>query len=334
MDLSFIIPAFNASETIESCLNSIYSLLGDASFETIVIDDCSSDDTVLVLNKYASTHPNLSIITQKENKRQGAARNKGISRAQGDYIAFVDADDFIKKDGILNALHAVRESDADICYFDFIYEQPKGHWTLSPLPNELRNRVLTSQEYLNKYYTTSYNGPCRTLYRTSFIKSIDIRFVEGVRWEDCDWTVKVYSLAKTIQFVDGVGYCYAYNENSTSYQNSVTAMAERVFAGLRLLEFSKDVQQKLPGLAQTIYVEGRYAYVLNTIRLRNLTKYAATDIFKLRNVIGRDNRNRLLAFRWPIWESLFLKNGLAASLILFFACPIAHVVRAIIKYIR
>ena len=90
MLISFIIPAFNASQTIVRCLDSIYSLvIPETEYEVIVIDDCSNDDTVTVIESYALSHENLTLLRQSENHRQGAARNRGLEIAKGQYIFYL-----------------------------------------------------------------------------------------------------------------------------------------------------------------------------------------------------------------------------------------------------
>lgn len=104
MLISFIIPAYNASQTINRCLDSIYSLLiPRTDFEVIVIDDCSHDDTATLVENYALSHENLILLHQNENHRQGAARNRGLKVAKGRFIAFVDSDDTIEV-GVVKAL--------------------------------------------------------------------------------------------------------------------------------------------------------------------------------------------------------------------------------------
>ena len=91
---SFIIPAYNASSTIVRCLDSIYTLgLAEQDFEVVCIDDCSTDNTIEVIEHYAKKHSNITLLRQARNHRQGAARNRGVSIAKGEYIVFVDSYD-------------------------------------------------------------------------------------------------------------------------------------------------------------------------------------------------------------------------------------------------
>ena len=333
--LSVITPVFNGFSCIRRCLDAIYSLpLCEDGFEVIIVDDCSTDNTLEILNDYASKHSNMVVLHQEVNLRQGAARNRGIDIAKGEYIAFCDADDTIVADGVMNALKAVSETKADICYFDFEYETSDGAWQLFEMPKETRNIILSASEYLNNYYTCYYNAPWRNLYRTDFLRKTGVRFVEGVRWEDCDWTVKVYAQAKDIQFVDGVGYRYAFNEKSVSKQRSVKAMSERVYAGLRLIKLGDEVREQMPSLSKTLSDEGKNYYVDDTIRLRNLTKYSSKQCAELVENIGKDHLDALAHYSWPAWDSFFINRRHLSGFFLLFACPLAGVGRKIVNTLR
>lgn len=333
--LSVIIPAYNAIGTISKCLDSILSLpMEEGKLEVIVVDDCSTDGTPSILAQYEEEHQNVIVVRQEFNQRQGAARNRGIDLCNGEYVLFVDADDVIVPGGICKALKKVQESEADVCYFDFEFQTIDGNWHLLDLPEAVRNSIMDSRQYLEEYYTTYYNGPCRSLYKSSFLKRIGIRFVEGVQWEDCDWTVKVLSKAKKIQFVDGVGYRYGFNSNSTTRQRSIKALSNRVLAGKRLMEFGVDIQGSFPRLSEMVLWEGRNQYVIEALRLRNLTKYTCKGLSKLHNLIGKECRESLLRFRWPIWERFFLRSKWGSLLFLSIACPTASIGRFLFRIIR
>jgi len=305
--------------------------------ELIVIDDCSTDDTIQLINDFRSKiedDSNLILVKQEKNQRQGAARNRGIEIARGEYIAFADADDEVVADGVMNALTAVAKSHADICYFDFEYEQPQGVWNRFEMPKDLRLAILSSKKYLNDYYTCWYNAPWRNIYRTDFLRSTGIRFIEGVRWEDCDWTVKVYSRAKDIQFVNGVGYRYGFNPQATSKEQTSRTMAERIYAGGRLVEYAASIKSTLPGLATTLDWEGRNHYVIQELRLRNVTKYSAWYIRKMYGHLGKDQQRKIGHHNWPMWVDMMLNHRLVALMVLFVACPISAIGRKITQIKR
>lgn len=333
--ISIIVPVYNASSYILRTLENIFMLpLEESEFEVIVIDDCSTDSTLEILTELRSSHPNLFVLHQDYNQRQGAARNRGIDVAKGEYIAFCDADDEVVAEGVINALWAVEKSHADICYFDFEYEKPNGEWQLFEMPQETRNIILAASDYLNNYYTCYYNAPWRNLYRTEFLRKTGIRFVEGVRWEDCDWTVKVYAKAKEIQFVDGVGYRYIWNEAATSKQVDAQAMVEQLKAGIRLNIFACEIRPSLPELSKVLAEEAKCRYIVQNIRLRNLTKYSVSDMRYVYNNVSASEWEEIGMLRLPMWETIVVKHHILTLLILFVACPVAVIGRKVMDIKR
>lgn len=334
--LSYIVPAYNAGSYIQKSLDGIFALpLSKEELEVIVIDDCSTDDTLEILKVVKQKHPNLVVLHQETNQRQGAARNRGIEIARGEYLAFCDADDGIVVDGVMNALRTVEKSHADICYFDFEFEKRNGEWQFFEMPQETRNKELSAYNYLNNYYTCYYNAPWRNLYRTDFLRKTGAQFVEGVRWEDCDWTVKVYAQAKTIQFVDGVGYKYYQNGTNTCSQSQTPrAMAEQLFAGLRLLCLADELGLKYPHLAVTLEDEARSRYVVGILRLRNLSKYSVIEVSELYNLLGEAKRKALSGFKFNKWVDFTLSHRFLTLFVLSFVGPMARVGRFMVSILR
>ena len=333
--LSYIIPVYNAGSYIQKTLDEIFALpLTLGELEVIVVDDCSTDNTWNVLKKMQKAHPNLVILHQETNQRQGAARNQGIDIAKGEYIAFCDADDEVVSEGVMNALLAVEKSHADICYFDFEYEKPNGEWQLFKMPPKTRNKILSASDFLNNYYSCYYNAPWRTLYRTEFLRQTKIRFVEGVRWEDCDWTVKVYAKAKDIQFVDGVGYRYAWNASATSKQTDAQSIVEQLKAGVRLLTFAKALETSLPELSKVLLDEAKYRYVIQNIRLRNLTKYRISNICNIYNKMSVADWKAIDTLCLPMWEKIVARYHALTLMIICLVCPVAAIGRKFMEIKR
>lgn len=110
MDLSFIIPAYNVEAYIGPCLDSIYDGNPDlSSFEVIVVNDGSTDGTAAVIDRYARQYGNLTAVSQ-ENQGLSMARTNGLARAEGDYVWFVDSDDYLPVHGLGDTLTLIRES--------------------------------------------------------------------------------------------------------------------------------------------------------------------------------------------------------------------------------
>lgn len=112
--LSVVVPVYNCAPVIKRCLESIDS----PNTEILVVDDGSTDSTSQVVLDYMARHPNVSLI-QKENGGVSSARNVGIENAQGKYIMFVDADDYLASNGIEKVMRLMDETNADVIKFAY-----------------------------------------------------------------------------------------------------------------------------------------------------------------------------------------------------------------------
>lgn len=333
MNISFIIPAYNASKEIVRCLDSIYNLpLEYTEFEVIVIDDCSKDNTVTIIEQYATSYSNLILLCQSENHRQGAARNKGLEIARGKYIMFVDADDEVVPEGIVSALNAVLKNNIEICYFDFLYENPIGKWYRYTRLECLKNKSIASHDYLNNFYVFDHNAPWRAIINTQFLRKIGIKFIENVQFEDCDWTLKVYYAAKKIHFVDGIGYKYHWGENATSRKTSAESMYQRIFSGIRLLIIAEEFC--LPYFQRSCIEYVQYSS-FSILRLRNLTKYPFSYVKELLDKVYQLPHKYIHTYARSNWQKQILaRHYWLAICILFFACPIAKIGRKLMQLKR
>ncbi|SFN56208.1 glycosyltransferase family 2 protein [Salegentibacter flavus] len=116
--VSVIMPAYNSERFIEASIQSVreqtYSY-----WELLVIDDASEDQTSAIIKELASADNRIKLLQNKENKGAGVSRNKGISRAKGEYIAFLDADDFWKPHKLQTQLEFMRENEVSVCFSSY-----------------------------------------------------------------------------------------------------------------------------------------------------------------------------------------------------------------------
>ncbi|MEE1090066.1 MAG: glycosyltransferase family 2 protein [Paludibacteraceae bacterium] len=113
--LSIVIPVYNAGWIIEKCLDSIWSQgLLEEEYEVVCVNDNSTDNTLEVLDEIAHEHKNLRVVSNTENLRAGGARNRGVREAQGEYILFIDADDYYHAGGLKKAFDYQKEHRLDI----------------------------------------------------------------------------------------------------------------------------------------------------------------------------------------------------------------------------
>ena len=123
--VSVIIPCFNATKYLPKCFMSlVQQTIGIDQIELIFVDDASTDEdaTWNMLQEFERAYPeSIKILKLEENMRQGGARNVALQYATGEYIAFVDADDFVSENFLLETYEKAKESDADIIQFEYFY---------------------------------------------------------------------------------------------------------------------------------------------------------------------------------------------------------------------
>jgi len=172
MKVSVIIPCYNAECYLEKCIES---LLNDklSDKELIFINDGSKDNTLNKLKKFQKKYNNIIIINQ-ENSGQGVARNKGLKKAKGEYIFFLDVDDYIEKNALYNSYSFAKKHKSDYVYFDY-YE----HYHEKDV---IIKNYITDDEKKNAVLANF--APWGKLIKKSLIDNINFKFLEHKIYED------------------------------------------------------------------------------------------------------------------------------------------------------
>ena len=187
--ISVIIPVYNVEKYLSKCLNSIINqTLKD--IEIICVDDCSTDKSLNVLENFSRNDNRFKTIKLSKNSKQGAARNKGLDIAQGKYITFVDADDFLETDFLEKTYNIAEETNCDIVITNirnFLIENSKNNIKQLQTTNN-DYKTLSLETGLHKYYFNSAmplrRGPVAKLYKKEIIDKYKIRFPEKLIQED------------------------------------------------------------------------------------------------------------------------------------------------------
>lgn len=313
---SFIIPAYNASKTIVRCLDSIYTLsINEADFEVIVIDDCSKDNTIQIVEKYAITHTNVTLLRQSENHRQGAARNRGISIAKGKYIVFIDSDDETNF-GVLNALQLAEKYQLDMVAMHYVNVDERGNITeKEPI---ILEGLFTGVELQTKqpYWCT---GPVPYIYSADLLKRTKYPFAEDVLFEDSDFVnVHLYH-AKRMMYSELCAYKVHYNATSTTHTFTYKHIADYLLLGTRMLKLYHSLPDKTTDYALGIREGGSYNIWTSCKRLAKLSSVADIHAFyeRVDSFIDRSDYTQYTepAYCWTWWTRLCLKYKYLCALI-------------------
>ena len=159
--ISIIVPVYNVSQYITKCLDSIYGQTYK-NIELILVDDCGSDDSMTIVQDYLASHVSIDahIISHKKNRGLSAGRNSGMEKASGEYVYFLDSDDYITSDCIEALVKPLNNKKYDVVVGDYQYSNGEK----SDL--KLHNEELSGQQILDSYanglwYVMAWNKLCR-----------------------------------------------------------------------------------------------------------------------------------------------------------------------------
>lgn len=221
IDVSVIIPTYNVEKYIYKALTSVKNQNFDGKIEIIVIDDCSTDNTPQMLASFKQENPelNIKIIYQEKNMRQGTARNKGLTLAEGKYIFFLDGDDFLDPDAISKMFEKAEEYSCDFVICDWVYYyEGKG---LVYVNNDefLCETLLIGKEVESLYKAETY-FTVNKLYKKEFLINNNIKYGEGYIYEDFEFYIQVTQKADVVGVINNPLYRVRVNEHSTTKTNT------------------------------------------------------------------------------------------------------------------
>lgn len=220
IQLSVIIPAYNAEKTIRRCLDSILGSIQQAAVEIVCVDDGSRDDTWQVLQQYAAQYSCMRIF-HKENGGVGSARNLGLAKATGTYITWVDADDYVTDDWYTSIYEKLQQYQPDCLFFDYFYTQGSIH-----VP---RHIALPEKVTLKDYvYEQSLENELKNFLSNQVIKAEIIKtahFNETYHMlEDYDVLTQITPAWHTLIHIPRCLYHYVQQENSLTHTISADVL--------------------------------------------------------------------------------------------------------------
>ena len=214
--MSVIIPVFNVEDYLAECLDSVINQTFQ-DMEIICIDDVSTDNSFNILKEYALKDPRIIVLQNEQNSGQSFARNVGLDKASGDYIAFVDSDDYVEINMIASAVDKIEH--VDIVCFD--YKKTDELWG----SDDEHLFLVNEGEYKAQDFfaaTMDNNSiiysPWSKLYKRDFLIKKNIRFVNGIKYEDVVFHFLCMLKADTVYCIPDKLYTYRVRNNSTMTQ--------------------------------------------------------------------------------------------------------------------
>ena len=216
--ISIIIPVYNVEKYLERCLNSIVNqTLYD--LEIICINDGSPDNSLEILERYSKQDKRIKIINQ-ENSGLSVARNTGMEIAVGEYIGFVDSDDWVDSNFYENLYNSAKKYNTDIAVASVLRERKKYSSYRIKYNNE---KVYTEKsEIFNACDCPNICYVWNKIYKTEFFKSQNLKFQEGMFFEDILFTTKILGNSKSLVTVPNTYYHYMVNDGTSIVKSNHT----------------------------------------------------------------------------------------------------------------
>lgn len=264
MFLSIIIPAYNVEPYIGQCLESCLDQdLDEDDYEIIVINDGSIDKTQEIAERYVSLNRNVILITQ-ENKGQGEARNEGLKIAKGDYIWFVDSDDWIEKD-CLNKIRSILQKESLEALKINSYLSEDGQLTKC-------KSILYYDETISGKDFILFSGfiipVWYTIYRKDFLIQHGLRFTD-IYHEDLEFTPRAYYYLKSLRCINCFFYYHRKAPGSIMQTPSVKRSLNLIDASVSLWSFINEIGERRQKrvLCDLISGAGINSALFNTLKL-------------------------------------------------------------------
>ena len=231
--LSVVVPIYNVEKYLSKCIDSILKQTYE-NFEILLIDDGSTDSSSVIAQKYANQYEKVRYIRQK-NKGLGGARNTGICQAKGQYVSFIDSDDYIESIMYETMMKKILEFHLDVCICDYQRVGETGNILEVHRESIPSNRVLNPR--CQKDCILVDPSACNKIFAKSLFIDNDIYFPEKVWYEDIRTVTKILGIVESIYYLDIPFYQYLTRTTSIMNTPNLIRQKEIVFAMEDLLNF-------------------------------------------------------------------------------------------------
>ena len=229
--ISVIIPVYNTEKYLRRCFDSVIAQ-DYKNLEIVIINDGSEDNSEQIINEYKKKYPELISYYKKENSGVADTRNFGIEKAQGDYIMFLDSDDYIDR-ALLKTLEEYVNKNIDLIKFKLQRANEEGK-TLEIVSGATFEKT-TGEDGFNKLYSTDVllDSPCVYLIKKEIFVKNSLKFAVGTEHEDFGLVPFIIVLAQTMVSINFYGYYYVQSDNSITRNENYTKTIKKAYDALK-----------------------------------------------------------------------------------------------------
>lgn len=282
--ISVIVPVYNKSDTLKHCIDSILNQ-DYQNLELILVDDGSSDNSFDICSKYAEKDNRVKVF-KKENGGVSSARNFGLKIASGEFIQFVDADDFLEKDMCSKMLYAINLGHFDVVVCSYKkYDGDKIKNKIS-LDFECENVFQFKDKFSFLFENALFNPPWNKLYKREKINSL---FDENISLgEDLLFNLEYFKTCEKVKIIKTCLYNYvdkSFDSLSKAYSDAL--LENQLYLYKKVKAFSKEYFRDafLDGSIDRVFLKEIYYLLKKIVYQKDLTK--KEKIFKIKSILER-----------------------------------------------
>lgn len=285
MKLSIIVPLYNSAKWLDKCLTSLVQQdIPDSEYEVICVNDGSPDNSEEIALSYAQKYKQIKVFSQ-ENKGASGARNTGLRNAVGQYVTFVDPDDYVEPNGYGRLIRQMEDESLDMLRLNYqmvdeqynVVEKPRSAQLIDYSSEIMEgNRFLGQRLGLACFIWTF-------IYRTSLLKDNGIWFCEGDYYDDTPWTPRVCRAASRVNSVDVVQYYYLQREGSLVKSSDPKSIKKKMDGRFLLIDLLQEQMRSVNDKDAMNWYQGMMAHVV----LGALTSVATNDFENVNAVVSK-----------------------------------------------
>lgn len=277
MDISIIVPVYNVQEYLTNCIDSLLNQNFKGEYEIICVNDGSTDDSLQLLKSFGATSSRVVIIDQ-QNRGLSGARNTGLKISKGKYIMFLDSDDYLKHKNVLSIMYKeIEENALDflIADFEYDYEDKSNNYRIQRT-KLIKNKIMNGKDFyeLGIRKESIMSVVWNKIYRRDFLISNKLQFLEGVLYEDMEFTPRAYFLASKVKYIDEVIIMYRQREGSIMSNKKPKKINDYFIIADSLNNFNKKFNSKV------LLNSELYMYVSVLRKLKYITDNEEIEIIK------------------------------------------------------
>lgn len=292
MRLSIVVNMYNTALYLSKCMDTLlHQDIGGDEYEIILVDDGSTDDSLILANNYVEQMkqnplwPSIHIYAHA-NKGLAGARNTGVDAAKGEYLCFVDPDDFIEKNSLSALLKQMDDEQLDMLRFNYQKVNEEGVFVADSEMEasfDYSSQIMTGNEFMaNRLTTTCYVWAY--IYRLDIIRRHNIRFLEGCYFDDTPWLPRVLQVVKRINCTPTRHQFYMQRGGSLVHTINKEMILRKVNGQFDLI----DIMKNQMGCADTT-IQLWYKKILSHMCVSILSTVAIYDYFNSRCYLERLN---------------------------------------------